>query len=572
MKTDRHSGFLPFRIVNFERGNRFIRNLGYYWAASDYWDLLASLDYNEGFGITYNVGMNYNLRYHFSGNLSGSYINESHFNNLVEFKSKRWSVRFNHSQIFSPTFSLRASGHFISDKRYYSDYSTDEDERLNRSLKSQVAISKKLGSASLSAQFIHTDEIDREARFDQIPTASLSFPSRPIFGSPKKDSDGVTNRHWYHNIYSGYSASLRNYSSRTTDTLGVKSRREYLTITHNTNLSSPFTLIKYFKFNPSARYNETWYKIFETDQSLAAGIDAGTGYRRYAYSASVTASTDLYGTINPNIFGLMGLRHVLTPVVGYSWSPEITRHDDIKSYTGAGGGGARSGSMNFSLRQLFQAKLKGEDEPRKLDLLTMSSSFNYNFEATGRKFSNLRTSAQTSLLKNIKVSASMVHELYKPGTEDLSLTSPYLTSLSISTSFSTRGVLGEYERAPADSSKFPAQPMNKKSRQAWSLSVAHHYNESGRGLTFNKTHTINFNIRLSLTPNTSISYRQYYDFGRDKTVSRSLEVTRKLHCWEGRFWWTIDGSNKGYQFRLNVISIPEIKFEKSESGIRDAFF
>ena len=47
VRKGRHSGFLTFEIGNFERGERFIRNLGYYWAASEYWDLETSLDFYE---------------------------------------------------------------------------------------------------------------------------------------------------------------------------------------------------------------------------------------------------------------------------------------------------------------------------------------------------------------------------------------------------------------------------------------------------------------------------------------------------------------------------------------------
>ena len=574
LKSGRHSGFLQFRIGNFERGGRFIKNVGYYWAASEYWDLLGSFDYTEGYGITYNGAFKYNLRYHFSGSVSGSFINESYYDgNYNEVKGERWNISFNHSQTFSPTFSMKASGQFISDKSYYTDYSTDLEDRLNRSIKSQVSFSKKLGSSSLSAQFVHTDYIDKESRTDLMPTASFTLPSRQLFGSGSKGADGKTPKKWYHGIYAGYSTQLRNYSQRTTDTLGVRSRREYMTINHSSSMSAPFKLMTHLKVNPSFRYTETWYEIFETDQSLEEGIDAGTTYRRYAYSMSASASTDLYGMVSPNVLGLEALRHVVTPSVSFSWAPEFTKHDNIKSYTGVGSGGSKQRTMSVSLRQLLQAKVKSGEESKKLDLLTINSSFSYNFEATGKKFSSLSTTAQTSLLKNLKVSASMVHDLYAPGTEEIRWWSPYLTSFSVSTTFNTKGLIGAYEMPEEESSMFPAKPLSGGSAsRGWSLSLTHYYRESGRGSAFSKIHTVNFNINVALTPNLNITYRQYYDFVNDKTITRSIQVEKKLHCWEGRFSWTIDGSNTGYQFRINVTAIPDIKFEKSESDIRDAFF
>ncbi|MCP4703957.1 MAG: LPS assembly protein LptD [candidate division Zixibacteria bacterium] len=581
LKKGRHSGILPFKFGNFNRGGRFIRNVGYYWAASDYFDALASFDYNEEYGISYNAAFKYNLRYKFSGSISGSYVNESHYDQFSynQIKGKRWSLRFNHSHTVSPTFSIRANGNFISDKRYYTDYSLDEEDRLNRSLNSQLSFSKRFGNVSLSGQFKHNDEIDKETRTDLLPTMAISFPSRPIFGTPPKDGEGKSLKKWYHGFYSGYSVNFSNYSLRKTitvitdtdttdnvaDTTVFKSRKEYMTVKHKTGLSAPFKIFSYFKLNPSFSYSESWVKILPTDQSDSLGFNTSTGYRRYQYRAGVSASTDLYGTINPKIFMLEGLRHVLTPSVSYSWTPELKRHEDEMIYAGAGGGSNKSKSMSFGLRQLFQAKIKSGESSSKLDLLTINSSCSYNFEATGKKFGTLSTSAQTSLLKNIRVSASWRHDLYIPGTENLHWWSPYLLSFSLSTTFRTGGILGQYERSDEnDNTENPQGKTNGEGslKQGWDFSLTHHYNESGRGELFRKTHTINFNLNVTLTPNLNIGYRQYYDFGRSKTISRSLNIVRKLHCWEGHFSWVIDGSNSGFQFRLNVISIPEIKYEK----------
>ena len=43
LKKGRHSGFLPFTFGRFERGERYVKNVGYYWAPSDYWTGRARL-------------------------------------------------------------------------------------------------------------------------------------------------------------------------------------------------------------------------------------------------------------------------------------------------------------------------------------------------------------------------------------------------------------------------------------------------------------------------------------------------------------------------------------------------
>ena len=42
LQKGRHSGILPFTLGNIERGERYIRNVGYYWAASEYCPLAKS--------------------------------------------------------------------------------------------------------------------------------------------------------------------------------------------------------------------------------------------------------------------------------------------------------------------------------------------------------------------------------------------------------------------------------------------------------------------------------------------------------------------------------------------------
>ncbi|UCD18061.1 MAG: LPS assembly protein LptD, partial [Candidatus Zixiibacteriota bacterium] len=206
IKPGRHSGFLPFKFGNFERGDRYLENVGYYWAASEYWDLKAWLNYYEDYGLKFNSSVRYNVRYLLSGSVSGSYNTDSRYVNYQKEKSTRWSITFGHNQTISPTFTAKASGNFISDKSYYTDFSTDEQDRLNRNLRSQLSLSKRLGNASINAQFIHEDALDEEVRTDRLPSASVSLPSRPLFGSPGKNPDGTENRHFYHNFYANYRA------------------------------------------------------------------------------------------------------------------------------------------------------------------------------------------------------------------------------------------------------------------------------------------------------------------------------------------------------------------------------
>ncbi|MEW5922740.1 MAG: LPS assembly protein LptD, partial [Candidatus Zixiibacteriota bacterium] len=564
-KPGRHSGFLPFSVGNYQRGDGYIHNVGYYWAASEYWDILAALDYTENLGFNYRGQFRYSLRYVLSGSITGNYANESRYIGIDEIKSKRWSVQFNHSHTISPTFSIKADGTFISDKDYYTDHSINLDDRTDRRIKSKATISKQFGNSSLSAQFSHENQLDTDVRVDQLPTASFRMSSRPIFGSSAKDASGNKIERWYNKFTFGYASNLNNYSYRKTDTTGFRSRKEYMTLNHSPSLGLQQIKISYLNITPSFSYQETWYKVFETDQSLAAGIDASQVYRRYAYSASVSASTEMYGTIEPNLLGLEAVRHVITPRMSFSWAPEITRNSDVKSYTGAGGGGAKQRTVSVGIDNVFQAKVKSGQESKKYDLFYINSLTSYNFEAVGNKWSSLSTSFGSTMLKSINmyITGSMVHDLYEPGTNKLRWWSPYLQSFSISSRFNTGGIFSEF--TPENKSDSGRGGSGAR-QQKWTMSVSHSYRESGRGESFSKSHQINYSLQLALTPTTDISFTQIYDIARKKSINKSLQIRKNLHCWEASFGWVPQGSNQGYWFKINIISIPEIKYEKNESG------
>ncbi|MFH2054435.1 MAG: putative LPS assembly protein LptD, partial [bacterium] len=89
-KKGRHSGFTTFQLGNFEQGQRFVNNLGYYWALSEYFDLKTTLDVSESAGLKFNAGLRYALRYKLSGYIDGSYSRETDFLDYERVHPIRW--------------------------------------------------------------------------------------------------------------------------------------------------------------------------------------------------------------------------------------------------------------------------------------------------------------------------------------------------------------------------------------------------------------------------------------------------------------------------------------------------
>jgi len=604
LKKGRHSGFLPFTFGKFERGERYIQNVGYYWAASEYWDWQGSFDYHEiRRDLTLNSRVSFRKRYVFDGYITGKYTRTTGYNRSVaaESRSTRWALNSAYRHTFSPSFNLSATGSFQSDASYFTDFSSNLDEKLNREVKSQVTFSKKFGkNTSLSGKVYHTVNLDSETRTDQIPSATLSLPPVWLFGSGRVNEEGKVEQKWYHNFTFRYNPNILNYSRRITidstyvtghdtiitidsltmeedttiteikDTVSYRSRREYVKINHNPRISLPtITLVRYFILTPRFNYNETWFKIFETDQSRTEGIDASKVYRTYSYSGGIGLKTALYGTVYPNMFGLIGLRHVITPTVSYSYSPEIDLHPEVRAYAGGGAGSSKSSVISYSINQAFYAKIKQGEQERSLNLLSLTSGFSYNFENKEKPYSNLSTSFHTTTLPNINIRGGMTHSFYDPVTDELNFWSPYLMSFSLDVTFSlagdrflfdddTEGMPLNHESASQLGSS--SQP---KGRKGWRLNATYSYRESGRGSGFHKSSFINFTLGFNLTPSTSIRYSQYYDIKEKMTVQNSVNIVRKIHCWTGSLYWVPIGSNRGFGFQLKVTALPEIKIDQN---------
>ncbi len=604
LKKGRHSGFLPFTFGKFERGERYVQNVGYYWAASEFWDWRGSFDYHEiNRYLTLNSAVHFRKRYVFDGYVMGKYTRGTSYNwsTAAEGKSRRWVLNGGYSHTFSPSFDLNASGSFQSDAQYFTDLSSNLDERLNRVVSSRVNFSKKFGNGTaLSGYLKHDVDLDREIRTDYIPSVNLSLPTIWLFGSGRLNEEGNLEQEWYHNITFRYNPSLLNYSRRVTydsvfisaydttitedtltmesdtvitevrDTLSLRSRREYAKIDHNPKISLPtITLAKYFIITPGFSYSETWFKIFETDQSIVDTIDASKLYRTYSYGAGAALRTALYGTVYPNAFGLVGLRHVITPSVSYSFSPEIDRHPKIRAYAGGGAGSSKSSVMSFRLDQLFQAKVRQNETERSLNLLSLASSFSYDFEKQEKPLSSLNTTFNITTLPGITLSGAMTHSFYDPFTEELSFWSPYLMSFNLNTSFTLSGRKFLFDDDAvtiprgADSATQLTSSSQSQAVGGWSLRVTYSYQEAGRAQGYWKSSFVDVALGFNLTPSTSVKYSQRYDIEKKLTVGNSVSIQRKIHCWTGNLWWVPIGSNRGFGFKLYVTALPEVKVDQN---------
>ncbi|MDZ4724330.1 MAG: putative LPS assembly protein LptD [candidate division Zixibacteria bacterium] len=605
LKKGRHSGILPFTFGNIERGERYIRNVGYYFAPSEFWDAQAALDYYEQQrSVNFYGKLNYNRRYLFNGSFDGNYTRQTGYNRSTadEFKSARWTLRGSHNHDISPSFRVTSSGQIQSDATYYNDFSTNLSDRLNRVLSSRLNFSKRFSqSVSLSGLFSQELDLDRDSRTTTFPALSLSLPVIRPFGAGNVDEKGILDQAWFNRLTVSYRPSLLNYSSRSVskrvdvdtalfadtlvtdtliliDTLSSHNRKQYTRIDHPFTASLPLTIARYFTLSPGFSYTENWFRIYNTAFADSQGIEAGA-YRTYLYSTGVGLSTKLYGTVTPNIFGLAGLRQVLTPNVSYSYTPQLNRFPEIRAYAGGGAGSTRrSQAVLLGLDQVYQARVGEGEFARVYQLLSVTTNFGYDFEAGERKYSDLNTSFSSTLLPRINFYGSLTHSLYEQNSNTLNFWSPSLQSFDFNASISLNGTSfifdDVFSRQPqgVDSASHVGVGGQFGGRKGWDLSATYSFSESGYHTLYRKESFIRFSLQFNLTSQTTVDYSQYYDFGEGQTINNEVSITRTIHCWTGNFYWVPIGSNHGYGFRLFVTAIPAIKIDNSQSNLNSGTF
>jgi hypothetical protein len=227
--------------------------------------------------------------------------------------------------------------------------------------------------------------------------------------------------------------------------------------------------------------------------------------------------------------------------------------------------------VGLSLANTLDAKLGEGEAEKKLTLLNFGLGTSYNAEAETRKWSSLSGNARTNI-GNLDLATDASWDLYNQQTLDLQWTNPTLTSFGISAATSLRAGISPFTTVTAIGEDFDREDTTSAREEIpFNASVSYRYSES-RGLaSTSKDHWIGWRIDLQPTANWTVNYQQTYNWARHAVTDQRFEVTRDLHCWEMRFLWVPTGSGAGYYFRINVKSLPDLRLERSESGVLGAF-
>jgi len=626
LKKGRRSGIILPTYGENSWGGRYLERFGFYWAASQYWDATFLSNFYEKTGMLYRGELRYKKRYLFSGYVNGSF---SPKDVRTGQERERWDIDFRHQQKIGQTASLNASGRFQSDKRFNQDYFTDINDRLNQSITTSAVLSKTWPASqnSMSLSFRRTENLQTGQIDYEFPNVQFSQPSRSIFPF---QSGGGRQQSWYNNIKYNYNSRFLSKGSRTPIEDDGFIRTKKSAWEHTVSLTTPMKFLKYINLQQNFNFRELWvpeYQNYAFVDSLNNSVaDTVKKFKaRHTFSTGVTARTTFYGIWTIPFSPLKVIRHKIDPSIGFSYTPDFSDekwgyYQNFTDTTGrlirrdhfAGNlfGGTPAGAqkrMNISVTNLLQGKIVTKDEEKKIDLVRMTTSTSYNFEADSLKWADLRTSINAKPHRNFDISAGATHSFYAPtssgtGRRDQLVWDPsnlkFLRLLNWNLTMNGRFQIKPPEKkekadqAPADTADtlynfvpenqlFDDQGLGRDITRdpnvdalrgfkiPWEIganfSYSYRWNKTTKGT---KNFDLNIDAKLQLTDNWRIQYYATYDLIEKVIDYQRFLIYRDLHCWEMSFEWSPNPSFSYYRLEIKIkeSALRDIKVTKTASG------
>ena len=349
------SGLIMPNYGEEKRRGFYLRDGGYYFAVNDHIDLRLTGDvYSKGsYGMT--LGSSYKKRYSYSGNLRFNY-NKS---KLGDFEnpstSNDFSFSWSHtpdakgkSSRFSSSVNFQTNSYNQNKNLVYSDF----NESINAQFNSNISYTKTFKGSpfNLSANLRHSQNVQTKKVNLTLPDVSYNmsriYPFKNLGKLGKTALGKISISHRFNgkieltngsvgNSLSGLNIlnSSNNFSEQidfNMNNLNSIIDRSKIGGKHTIPISTSFNLLKYFTVSPSVNYNEIWYfkKLSYNYNELEDGIEIDTTnsfQRAWSYSSAFALSTRIYGTVFFKKGKIKAIRHVISPEISMSFSPDFTK-------------------------------------------------------------------------------------------------------------------------------------------------------------------------------------------------------------------------------------------------------
>jgi hypothetical protein len=281
------------------------------------------------------------------------------------------------------------------------------------------------------------------------------------------------------------------------------------------------------------------------------------------------------------------------------------KYDKFGDQIFQGAGAGESQSLGFSLGNIFEMKMikspsDTTKDQKKIQLMNLNASVNYNFAADSMKLSDLNLNYRTQIGDILNFQGSSSYTFYNQihhvdaasGTSYYNQVNQFLAShgkglfrldnlnLSISTSLSGEKLKSsEVKTTQNDKKDDGLDTFTKKTTSSiyddktypdltipWSLSLGYNFNYSKPDPDHSNSYSsLNANLSFSITKYWKFVVQGSYDLEKKQVSAPEITIYRDLHEWEMNFTWRPTGIYSGFhlEIRLKAPELQDIKVTKS---------
>ena len=627
-ESGRRSGIIAPAYGSDARRGQYLSHFGYYWAINDYMDFSSTFDWFTRGGWLNRSLLRYAERYDFTGAVSVNFTNlfTGESGDPGRTEQRDYNIQINHNQQIDPTARVDVNFTFSSGS-FFRNTSSNIDQILQQNIVSNATISKSWdeGTRSLTVNIYRDQNLSTNDVEERLPSFSFNqgqfFPFSKSSKSHPPSADASGESSWYEMIGVSYSAQGQLNKSvvhQTVDSATVEQRDERVGINHQVSINAS-PKMGHFTIAPFISYTEKWYNRSIRRDSLGTYDVYGFQAVR-TFSTGVSASTRFFGIVQPQIFGITGIRHTVTPSITLSYQPDFSdprfgyygsyvdttghtvRYDKFENSIYGSASAGRQANLGLSVGNNFEMKVHSADtvqQEQKIQLMNIGANIGYNFAADSLRLSPLSLTYRTDIGSFLSLSAGTTHDFYvfdpvsgQRSNKFVWTKGQYLPDLT-SVSFSASTTLSGEKKKPSSTANVPQGVLQEQASGQvgastqpqtysglfgeetpdlnipWNLTLSYTFSQTQSDPRQKiRSSSVNASLSFNLTEKWKFSTAGSYDFVRKEFAAPSVNIYRDLHCWEMNFAWFPIGFYRGYRLELRIKApqLQDVKVTKQGSA------
>ena len=574
------------------QGQTGIQDFGYHWAASEliHFEALGSIYFGGTYRTT--VKTDYKVNYKFDGNITFLHNNTvTGVKGLSDYRvTKDYNLIWNHKQ--DPKAHPKSN---LSIGINAKTATFNQTQVLNHSTASSIV-------QGANTSQIRWDWREKWGTFTVNSNLNQNFTLEQTTIKAPSMTLNVRNQKLYKQLQISGNVAFENtvteYDSAFNSQIWDKMRNG-LRATTIIDFGRSYPLFKYLQVSlPNLTVNGYMNSKYITRQASTDSVQESVVRNlRGAYDirlGNFGLTTKIYGLYKfKKGMYIEGFRHTVTPSANLTYTPDFyLDHQNIvrtyidpstgkeveysifenRNYSVHAPAAAQALLLNYNLRNNLQSKVRDRNDStetyKKVNVINnFDIGGNYNFLAEEFKWSDLTVNFNTNpgFLKNVNASATISPYYFDDSLNTVVDSLMWkdnkigrLTNFSVGTNIAIKKSQFVKEK--------PTRAGGNPRTFDWTLNVSYTFRYTNPGITDPSTNnSVGINGNVNLTENWSFSYNFPFNVkALELSKVSSINLTRKLHCWEFVVNWLPFSELANYTFtirpRAGILS--DLKYEK----------